>query len=73
MRFFGLCSALVCLVMALSITGCLGGDDTSVAPPPAADAGPDATTKADSGSEPADSGSSEPVDDAGDSGTNPFG
>jgi hypothetical protein len=88
MRYFGLCSALVCLMFSITVTGCLGGDDTSVAPPPAADAGPDATTAdsgetaTDSGSEPEDS--SHPVDagtgndassavDAGDADANPFG
>jgi hypothetical protein len=63
MRYFGLCSALFCLVFSITVTGCLGGDDTSVAPPPAADAGPDATT-ADAGEKATDSGSQTEEDSA---------
>ncbi len=74
MRYFGLSTALLCLLFSITVSGCLGGDDTSVAPPPAADAGPDATT-ADAGQTATDSGpepeqdSSSPVDSASEAGS----
>ena len=68
MRFFGTVSALVLpvalFVSALSTSACLGGDDTSVAPPPVVDAGPDATTAKDGGTDAATSHADAAPEDA---------
>jgi hypothetical protein len=82
MRFSGLFSALglssaavvTAMTCSVCLSGCLGGDDTSVAPPPAADAGADATTEKDAAATEKDSGGAEDASEKdAESDANPFG